>query len=198
MRAVANSTQSSPRMLQSAIPWVQYLQTSPQVGLRSHGEMRTVTLKLKLPSVFLLWAALSRLSASQEPSVGSTMVPFERIPAQLTLTAGGTEFLVVRTEGELKLMWKTHTSSTYSNPAYMSAPNLPGPAPQPPPHVNFCKNILVAFLGGGSACEPYRITRVLSLPDRITVEVTHQEAGSDHICTANFVPSVEYSSNSAH
>ena len=153
--------------------------------------MRTVTSKLKLPGVFLFWAALSRLSAAHEPSVASTMVPFERIPASLTSTARGNEFLVVRTEGELKLMWKTHTRSTYSNPAYMPAPNLPGPAPQPPPHVDFSKSILVAFLGGGSACEPYRITRVLSLPDRITVEVTHKEAGSDHICTANFVPSVE-------
>lgn len=148
-------------------------------------------MKLDLLGVFLFWAALTGLSTANEPPVASTMVPFERIPAQLTLTAKGNEFLVVRTERELKLMWKTHTRSAYSNPAYTSAPNLRGPAPQPPPRVNFSKSILVAFLGGGSACEPYRITRVLELPDQITVEVTHQEAGSDQTCTANFVPSVE-------
>jgi hypothetical protein len=153
--------------------------------------MKRVTLKLKLLGVLVFLAALNGLSAANEPTAAATAVPFERIPAQLTLTTEGNEFLVIRTEAELKRMWETHTRSTYSNPAYMSAPNLPGPAPQPPPQVDFNKSVLVAFLGGFSACEPYRITRVLELPDRITVEVTHQEAGSGCVCTTNFAPSIE-------
>ena len=107
-------------------------------------------------------------------------LPFERFTVDLTSAAQQDEFVVVRTTEELARMWQLHAK-----------PATPGIEPQQPPGVDFGKRIMVAFFGGGSVCEPYRITRVLQYSTKTTVEITHRVMGETCTCITIFAPSIE-------
>jgi hypothetical protein len=122
---------------------------------------------------FLLTSATVYLcsTASARPEAADE-IPFE------DLAHGGNSrmlfpaFLVARTEADFQRIWTLHTTS----------PELP-PDTRQPPGVDFSKYFVIAFFGGGGvACEPYRITRVLEYPERITVEITHPMQGRNCTC----------------
>jgi hypothetical protein len=52
-------------------------------------------------------------------------------------------------------------------------PNLVDPATIP--KVDFDRSMVVAFFGSqGDNCDPYRLTRVIARPDRVTLQIAHQ------------------------
>jgi hypothetical protein len=110
-------------------------------------------------------------------------IPFQRIEANLTLRVRTNEFVVVRTDEEFKTIWEQH-----------ARPEVPGTMvpqlPSRPPKVDFSRFFVVAFFGGYSVCEPYRITDVLEFQKRITVNISHRVQGGNCTCTTMFAPSI--------
>jgi hypothetical protein len=123
-----------------------------------------------------LIGCLSRAVA--EPSA-SVEIPFERIDVSLGLRVAANEFIVVRTEDDFRKMWDQHAK-----------PGTPGITASQPPDVDFSKFFVIAFFGGHSVCEPFRIVHVLDFPDRVTVTISHRVQGDNCTCITVFAPSI--------
>jgi hypothetical protein len=123
-----------------------------------------------------LIGCLSRAVA--EPSAPME-IPFKRIDVSLELRVGANEFIVVRTADDFRKMWDQHAKS-----------GTPGITESQPPDVDFRKFFVIAFFGGRSACEPFRIVHVLDFPDRVTVTVSHRVQRDSCTCITVFAPSI--------
>jgi hypothetical protein len=132
------------------------------------------TLSCVLCGALIGW--LSRAVA--EPSA-SVEIPFKRIDVSLGLRVSANEFVVVRTEDDFRKMWDQHFQF-----------RAPGTTAPQPPDVDFGKFFVIAFFGGHSPCEPFRIVHVLDFPDRVTVSISHRVQGDSCTCIALFAPSI--------
>jgi len=130
--------------------------------------------------------ASSRLASSTEATyaaevsfkvLGTGSVP-EMHPHEAPLTPTTSTLptlILVRNEAELRRIWaQFHLQAGRGGP-------------QSAPTVDFDHSVAVLFFGDrGSDCNPYRLTRVLSSPDKVTLHVIHQMLGKNCVC-ASFV-----------
>jgi hypothetical protein len=130
--------------------------------------------------------ASSRLASSTEATyaaevsfkvLGTGSVP-EMHPHEAPLTPTTSTLptlILVHNEAELRRIWaQFHLQAGRGGP-------------QSAPTVDFDHSVAVLFFGDrGSDCNPYRLARVLSSPDKVTLHVIHQMLGKNCVC-ASFV-----------
>jgi hypothetical protein len=59
----------------------------------------------------------------------------------------------------------------------------------PVPKVNFKQRMVVAWVGGGSACDKYMLTRVRKDDDHVVLEINRVRPPTGHMCIMIFSPS---------
>jgi hypothetical protein len=131
-----------------------------------------------LPRAFYV-ALMGCLSPAIAQASAPVKIQFERLNVSLALRVRENEFIVVRTDADLRKMWEQH-----------ARPKVPGTTVPRPPKVDFSRFFVIAFFGGHSACEPYRIADVLEYGDNITVHVSHRLQGDNCTCITIFAPSI--------
>ncbi|MEA3182492.1 MAG: hypothetical protein QOI59_6015 [Gammaproteobacteria bacterium] len=58
-----------------------------------------------------------------------------------------------------------------------------------PPKVNFERRMVVAWVGGGAACDGYKLAHVREDANEVSLEIEHIHQKPGHMCIAMYVPS---------
>jgi hypothetical protein len=137
------------------------------------------------PSLAACRALIILLCATGAESGSPRVLPFTRLNVDLMTRMSAIEFLVARSPAEFQSVWVLHAM-----PGVSGLRSTEISAQQP--NVDFTKSIVIAFIGGNSPCEPYRITHIFEYSDRITAEITHPSVtGTTCVCAAVYAPSIE-------